>query len=136
MQADTALHCVLLANRHQGLAEGVRGLLATMFETVVMVADAASLLECAGRLRPEAVVADLSIARDGGLDWLRRLRRANPETKVVAVSFHEEPAVQRAAREAGCDGFVLTRAIATDLLPTLESVLARSGGEAYRPHDA
>ena len=30
--------CVLLADRHHGLSEGVRGLLETVFEVVVMVA--------------------------------------------------------------------------------------------------
>ena len=45
------LSCVLLADRHHGLSEGVRGLLATAFGSVVMVADEASLIEGASRLR-------------------------------------------------------------------------------------
>ena len=63
--------CVLLADRHHGLTEGVRGLLETAFGTVVMVADEASLLEGAGRLQPDVAIVDLSLARDGGLRWLR-----------------------------------------------------------------
>ena len=46
--------CVLLADRHYGLTEGVHGLLETVFATEVMVADEASLLEGAERLRPDA----------------------------------------------------------------------------------
>ena len=59
--------CVLLADRHHDLTEGVRGLLETAFETVVMVADEASLLEGASRLRPDVAVVDLSLAGDHGL---------------------------------------------------------------------
>jgi hypothetical protein len=33
------LSCVLLADRHHGLTEGVRGLVETTFGTVVMVAS-------------------------------------------------------------------------------------------------
>ena len=33
------VRCVLLADRHHGLTEGVRGLLETSFDAVVMVAD-------------------------------------------------------------------------------------------------
>ena len=44
--------------------------------------------------------------------------------KLVVLSVHDEPSVRRAAMDAGADGFVLTRAIATDLLPTVEAVLA------------
>jgi DNA-binding NarL/FixJ family response regulator len=51
--SEKLLSCVLLADRHHGLTEGVRGLLETAFGTVVMVADEASLLDGAARLRPE-----------------------------------------------------------------------------------
>jgi len=57
---EKRLSCVLLADRHHGLTEGVRGLLETAFGTVVMVVDEASLLEGASRLRPDvALVTDL-----------------------------------------------------------------------------
>src|SRR5215467_12530168 len=116
--------CVLLADRHQGLTEGVRGLLGTLFRTVVMVADESSLQESAARLRPEVVVADISLARDRSLHWLTRLRQCHPEMKLIVLSVYDEPSVRRAAMEAGADGFVLTRAIAHDLLPVIDAVLA------------
>lgn len=114
--------CVLLADRHHGLAEGVRGLLQTAFGTVVMVADAGSLLDGATRLRPDVAVVDLSLSQEHGLGWLRALRERCPGMRVVVISVHDEPAVRRAALEAGADAFVLKRAIATDLLPAVERV--------------
>ena len=119
---DKPPSCVLLADRHHGLTEGVRGLLETAFETVVMVADEESLLEGASRLRPDMAVVDVSLAQDSGLDWLRSLRRDCPKLKVVVLSVHDEESVRRAALEAGGDVFVLKRAIATDLLPAVELV--------------
>ena len=114
--------CVLLADRHHGLTEGVRGLLETSFGTVVMVADEASLLEGAGRLRPDVAVVDLSLARDSGLGWLRRLRQRCTDLKVIVLSVYDEQAVRRAAMEAGADAFVLKRAIVTDLLAAVDLV--------------
>jgi len=114
--------CVLLADRHHGLTEGVRGLLESAFATVIMVADETSLLDGAGRLQPDVAVVDLSLARDRGLGWLRVLRQRCPELKVIVLSVHDEQAVRRAALEAGADAFVLKRAIATDLLPAVELV--------------
>jgi DNA-binding NarL/FixJ family response regulator len=115
--------CGLLADRHHGLTEGVRGLLESRFHTVVMVADARSLQESAGGLQPALVVADISLARDSSLRWLQQLRRRCPQMKLIVLSFHDEPSVRRAAIEAGADGFVLTRTIATHLLPAVESVM-------------
>jgi two-component system secretion response regulator SsrB len=111
--------CVLLADRHHGLAEGLRSLLETAFGTVVMVADAASLLEGAARLRPDLAVVDLSLAREGALAWLGDLRRRCPVLKVIVLSVHDEASVRAAALAAGANAFVLKRAIATDLLPAI-----------------
>jgi DNA-binding NarL/FixJ family response regulator len=116
---EKPLSCVLLADRHHGLTEGVRGLLESVFGSVVMVADEASLIEAAGRLHPDVVVVDLSLARTTGLDWLSALRRRCPDTTIVAISVHDEDAVRDAALAAGADAFVLKRALATDLLPAI-----------------
>ena len=123
---ETRPSCVLLADRHHGLTEGVRGLLETTFGTVVMVADEASLLEGAERIRPDVAIVDISLARDSGLGWLRALRQRCPEVKVIVLSVHDEQSVRRAAMDAGADSFVLKRAIATDLLDAVEYV--RGGG--------
>jgi len=100
----------------------VRGLLETAFGTVVMVADEASLLEGAVRLRPEVAIVDLSLARDSGLGWLRELRQRCPDLRVIVLSVHDEQSVYRAAMAAGADAFVLKRAIATDLLPVVDAL--------------
>jgi DNA-binding NarL/FixJ family response regulator len=116
--------CVLLADRHHGLAEGVRGLLETAFDAVVMVADQTSLFESADRLKPTLAVVDLSLARDESLEWLPRLRARCPDLKLIVLSVHDEPTVRQAALAAGADGFVLKRAISTELMPTVDAVLA------------
>jgi DNA-binding NarL/FixJ family response regulator len=118
--SEQPLSCVLLADRHHGLTEGVRGLLETAFRTVIMVADEASLLEAADRVRPDVAVVDLSLARERGLSWLRAVRQRCPDLKVIVVSVHDEQSVRRAALDAGADAFVLKRAIATDLLPAID----------------
>jgi two-component system secretion response regulator SsrB len=113
---------VLLADRHHGLSESVRGLLETVFGTVVMVADKASLLDVAYRLQPDVAVVDLSLAQEGNLDWLRAVRQRSPDLKVIALSVHDENAVRMAALGAGADAFVVKRGIATDLLPAIAGV--------------
>jgi DNA-binding NarL/FixJ family response regulator len=120
----TLLNCVLLADRHHGLTEGLRGLLETHFATVVMVADENSLMESAGRLKPSLAVVDISLTRKEGLQWLHRLRERCPAMKLIVLSVHDEPSVLRAAMEAGADGFVVKRNIATDLLLAVDAVLA------------
>jgi DNA-binding NarL/FixJ family response regulator len=118
------IKCVLLADRHHGLSEGIRGLLESEFEAVVMVADETSLIESAVKLEPRIVVADLALARGESFGWLRRLLARCPGSRVVVLSAHDDSTVMQAALAAGAAGFVLKREIATRLLPTIEAVLA------------
>ncbi len=122
-QEAPAPTCLLLADRHHGLLEGVQGLLGSRFEAVVTVSDEPSLMEGTRRLRPTLAVLDLSLAPDG-LGMLRRLKRDCPDQKVVVLSLHESQVAAGAALRAGADGFVLKRAIAEDLLSASEAVLA------------
>jgi DNA-binding NarL/FixJ family response regulator len=117
--------CALLAQRHPGLGEGIRGLLATLFEHVVMVADETSLLACAARLRPTVAVVDLSLAPGTATAWIPRLRAACPELKLVLVSAYDEPAARELAARSGAV-LVLDREIATALLPAIDGLLADS----------
>jgi DNA-binding NarL/FixJ family response regulator len=120
----TKMNCVLLADRHHELSEGVRGLLGTMFAGVFTVADEASLMEGAARIRPTVVVVDLSLAGGDIVGFLGALRRQAPAAKVLLLTVHDESTVASAALAAGADGVILTRAIATDLLEAVEAILA------------
>ncbi|MFY9760005.1 MAG: response regulator [Xanthobacteraceae bacterium] len=121
-------HCVLLADRHHRLMEGVRGLLETEFDVVVMVSDEVSLCESATRMKLDTVVVDFSLACGDGLGLVRRLRGRFPEMNLIVLGIYSEPNVSRAILEAGADGFVLKSSIATDLLPAIDAVLA---GKTY-----
>lgn len=120
------VQCVLLADRHHDLAEGVRGLLETAFGAVVMVANQTSMLESARLLQPKLAVVDLSLAPSGNLAWIRQLRFLCPQVKLILLSIFDETSVRRSAMQAGVDGFVVKRNIATDLMPAVDAVLAGS----------
>ncbi len=123
-------NCVLLADRHHGITEGIRRLLESEFEGVVMVADEMSLIESALRLHPSVVVADLALAPGESFGWLRRLLARCPEARVIVVSTHDESSVLRTAFEAGATGFVFKRALASQLLDAVDAVLT---GRRYAP---
>ena len=130
--ATTTPSCVLLADRHHGLAEGVRGLLESSFSTVFIVADEASLLRGAERLKPRLVVADIGLARGDLRGLVSRVLACSPESRILLLSVHDEPAARNAARAAGAHGIVAKRSIVTDLLPAIDEVLA---GRLYFPRD-
>lgn len=75
---------VILADTHYTMLEGmgIRGLLETMFEAVVMVADDTSLFDTAARLK-----ADLSLPLSRDVNIVCRLKDRNPELKLMVLSI-------------------------------------------------
>ena len=126
--SEREIRCVLLADRHHSLSEGIRSLLHQQFDVVATVTDEASLLESAGRMHPNVVVADLSLTKGECYGWLRRLLASRPQSRVIVLSHYPELSVREAAFDAGAAGFVLKIEITTDLLAAVNEVLA---GRAY-----
>lgn len=129
MKSDNSSNCVLLADRHHGLRDSVRGLLEAEFATVFMVADEASLLEGAERLKPPVVVLELELAGGDLRSLLKRLRERAPSSKILVLTVHDERTVIEAALAAGADAVVLKRNLGIDLLPTLDVLLAGKSAE-------
>ena len=125
---ERSTRCVLLADSHHGLIEGVRGLLETAFGTVFMVGDEASLLDGVERLKPSVTVVDLALAGGNWVKLLRTVRDGSPASRLIVLSVYDKLSVARAAMGAGAHGFVLKRAIATDMLDAIDTVLR---GESY-----
>ncbi len=119
---------VILADRHQNMLEGIRGLLEAMFETVVMVADKASLFDTAGKINPDLAVVDLSLPVSGEVNIARQVKDKYPDLKIIILSVHDEKAVVIEVMGSGVSGFVLKRTAATDLIPAVEEVL---GGKTF-----
>jgi DNA-binding NarL/FixJ family response regulator len=114
---------VLLADDHRLFAEGLGSLLADEFELVGVVEDGLALVEAALRLRPDLIVADISMPQLNGLDAMEQLRRDLPEVRVVFVTMHADAAYARRAMEAGAMGYVLKQSAATELLQALHAAL-------------
>ena len=120
--------CVLVADSHQGMLGAVRNLLNDLFDTVVMVADEASLLAAIPRLQPDLVVLDLSLPVTGGRNIAAQCGEMFPALRVIVLSVHDEPAAAAAAMKTGAKAFVLKRTAATDLAAAIGAV---TGGGTY-----
>jgi DNA-binding NarL/FixJ family response regulator len=114
---------VLLADDHRMVAEGLRRLLADDFDLVGMVEDGRALVAAARKLRPDVIVADITMPQLNGIDALRQLKKQNPEIKVVFLTMHQDRAYARRALEAGAAGFVLKHSASDELLMAINAAL-------------
>ncbi len=113
---------VLLADDHAMFAEGVSAILRESFELVGVVHDGRKLLDAVAELRPDVVVADVTMPVLNGVDAVRQIRQIRPETKVVMLTMHAEPELAVQAFRAGASGYVVKTAAADELITAIQEV--------------
>lgn len=121
---------ILLADNHPAILNALSGLLANgLGEVVAAVTDGEALVGAAQRLKPDIIFSDISMPGLNGLDATRTLQTCAPQSKVIILTSHQEPAYVTMAFNAGACGYLLKRtAIYEELSQALTQVLA---GERY-----
>ena len=114
---------VLLADDHRLVAEGLKSLLADEFELVGIVEDGIALLSAAKKLRPDVIVADITMPKLNGIEALARLKKSNPDVKVVFLTMHQEASYARRALEAGAAGFLIKHSASDELVAAIHAAL-------------
>jgi DNA-binding NarL/FixJ family response regulator len=114
---------VLLADDHRMVAEGLKGLLIPEFDLVDVVEDGRALVAAARKLRPDVIVADITMPHLNGLDALSQLKKDNPSVKVVFLTMHKDVAYARRALESGGSGFVLKHSAPAELVDAIRAAL-------------
>lgn len=116
---------VLLADDHRMVAEGVKSLLEEEFELVAVVEDGRQLVASVRRLRPDVIVADITMPHLNGIDALVQLKGDNPDVRVVFLTMHKDAAYARRALEAGAFGYVLKHSAQAELFLAVHAALDR-----------
>ena len=120
---------VLIADDHTLVRESLVGLLQGDAGIVVVAqaADGLETVEKALATRPDVVITDLSMPRLGGLEVVRRLREALPDTKVLVLTMHKEDEYVLQAVRAGASGYLVKDSAAAELLAAVRSLHAGRG---------
>jgi DNA-binding NarL/FixJ family response regulator len=114
---------VLIADDHKIVLEGLRRLLSAEFDVLEAVGDGRELLEAADRLRPDVIVADISMPNLNGIEAVRQIKKSNENVKIVLLTMHAEVAYARGGFEAGASGYVLKHSAPDELIVAIREAL-------------
>ena len=120
---------VLVADDHTLVRKGLVSLLAESGECEV-VAEAADGLEAVEKARathPDVVILDLSMPRLTGLEAVRRIREALPQTRVLMLTVHEEEEYVLPLVRAGASGYLIKDSAVAELLAAVRALHAGQG---------
>lgn len=121
---------VLVADDHTLVREGLVKILqeAEGVEVVAEAADGIEAVEKAEDTRPAVAVLDVSMPRLSGIEAVRRIRESLPDTKLLALTVHDEEEYVVHMVKAGVSGYLVKDSAATELV---DAVRALASGQGY-----
>jgi two-component system response regulator NreC len=121
---------ILIADDHGVLRAGLRALLNAERDLQVVgeAADGDEALRLAAELHPDVMLLDISMPGKQGIEVARELHASQPNTRVLMLTVHEDEGLLRAAIRAGAAGYILKRAVESELIGAIHAVWR---GELY-----
>jgi DNA-binding NarL/FixJ family response regulator len=115
---------ILIADDHGLIRAGLRALLEDVpdFSVVGEARDGLAVLEQTAKLTPDVVLMDINMPGISGIEATRRLAEISPAARVLALTVHEEEGMLREMLRAGAYGYILKRAVETDLIHAIRIV--------------
>jgi two-component system, NarL family, response regulator LiaR len=120
---------VVLADDHALVREGTSELLerAGGIRVVGQAADGPETLRLVEAVHPDVLLLDLGLPGLDGVEVARRARSISPQTRVVALTAHDEQAYVLAMLEAGAAGYLSKTSRGQEVV---QAVRAAAAGES------
>ena len=121
---------LLLVDDHEIVRAGLRMLFMAEddMEIVGEVGSAEDALPAVRRSEPDVVLMDVALPGISGIEATRRIKEANPDVAVLALTMHEDEQYFFEMLNAGAAGYMPKRAAPDDLVSAIRVV---SRGEVY-----
>jgi len=99
---------ILIADDHKLIRETWTYILNSddRFEVVAECGDAEQAVELAKELSPNIVLMDINMPPFNGFEATEQIRKVSPESKVIGVSMHSQPAYAKKMLQVGARGYV------------------------------
>lgn len=95
---------------------------AEAFQLIATVQDGGALIEAAKTLKPDIIVADISMPGTDGLTAMKQILKQLPDVRVILLTNYGDADVVRHALDAGARGFVLKVHAPTELVQAIRTV--------------
>ena|SRR6218665_528230 len=121
---------IVIADDHRIIRDGLKSLLADQKEMTIIgeaVTGQEALLKTQ-ELRPDILIADISMPEMNGIEMTKLLYKEEFDTKVLIVSMHDNEDYINQALEAGASGYLLKDSSKEELLKAIRAI---ERGETY-----
>ena len=115
---------LLLAEDHETVRAGLKLLVDAQADMKVIgeAGDGETAVSQACRLAPDIVVMDVSLPKLNGLRATKRIKLNCPQTKILALTRHEDDGYLQQMLGAGANGYILKQSAPTEFINAIRAV--------------
>jgi two-component system response regulator NreC len=115
---------ILIADDHEIVREGLRAMIEREpgWEVCGLAENGREAVALARQLKPDAIILDLKMPELNGLEAMKQIRQAIPETEIVVLSANESEEVIEQVFESGAKAYVRKAETGQLLVPALKSL--------------
>ncbi|MFQ5965814.1 MAG: response regulator [Candidatus Scalinduaceae bacterium] len=116
---------VLLADDHPIVRKGIKALLDVQDDINVIgeAKDGREAIEKAKQMVPDLVIIDIMMPDLNGIEALREIKRAIPETKVLVLTMYDDEDFINQTLQSGASGYLLKESAVSDLISAIEAIM-------------
>jgi two-component system response regulator NreC len=116
---------ILIADDHEIVREGVRVIIEREpgWEVCGVAENGRAAVDLVLKLKPDAIVLDLKMPDLDGIEAIKQIKRAVPETEILVLSAYESEELIDQVFESGAKSFVRKADAGRFLVPALKSIL-------------
>ncbi len=118
---------IIIADDHEAIREGVRGLLSVrpQWEIVGVAANGRDALQMTLELQPDIVILDYSLPQINGLELTAAIKRGSPLTEILIYTMHDREELLVDIFKAGARGYVFKADPGRNLIAAVDALSLR-----------
>jgi len=116
---------ILIVDDHPMMRQGLAQLIGTEQDLIICgeAENAESALDGIGALKPDLVLADISLPGKNGLELIKDFQALQPGLPVLVISMHDESLYAGRVLRAGGRGYIMKQAGGKKLMQAIRQVL-------------
>ncbi len=117
---------ILLVDDHPMMREGLRQIIGCEPDLLVCgeAENAFQALELVGKLKPDLVLADITLPDKSGLELIKDIQAMHPNLPVLAISMHDEALYAERVLRAGGRGYIMKHEGGKKMMQAIRCVLS------------
>ncbi len=98
------------------------------FAVIAQTDNGKSAVSISEEIRPDVILMDINMSQMNGFEATKEIRKVSPNSKIIGVSMHSQPAYAKKMLQVGASGYITKNSSKEEMITAISEV---SNGNIY-----